>query len=411
MRLHHIVSLFLPILATAVDATPAPTATQGIEQRILPRETTTNPYDPHITFSLDLPTISIPTVSIPSLTLNLPTNTCTPTIAPDENGWVPPTECNALYQYYPSLKTAIAFSVLFGIVMIAHFIQATFYETGFVWVILMGAIWECVGFVTRAASTRDQQNTTLATITQMFILLSPLWVNAFDYMVLARLIWFFIPDHRIGIFKPSILALIFVTLDFGSFIIQLIGGGMAGVGQPPDQIQKGLHIYMAGIGLQEFFICLFLVIAVQFHRQMLQLDRKQRLVGVKVKWRWLLYALYASLFFITVRIVFRLIEFSSGTNAATNSMLHREWFIYAFDAVPMLLAILVWNIVHPGTVLQGPDAKMPPSALRKVLFSCCRNRKNKRQKIPVEDPAVGDEMMLLQERQRPSSAYRPSSYN
>lgn len=227
-------------------------------------------------------------------------------------------------------------------------------------------------------------------------------VNAFDYMILARLIWFFVPGRRIGIFKPSILAVMFVALDVGAFIIQLIGGGMAAVGNPPDQIQKGLHIYMAGMGLQQFFICLFLVIAVQFHRQMLQQRHMGQLVGLKAKWRRLLYALYASLTFITVRIIFRLVEFSSG-NTPNNPVITNEWYLYVFDATPMLLAILVWNVVHPGTVLQGPDAKMPPSALRKILFSCCGKRKNTMQKIPDEDPIGGDQTMLLHERARLSS--------
>jgi hypothetical protein len=108
------------------------------------------------------------------LSPNLPSNTCTPTVAPDKNGWVPASECNALYLYYPSFNAAIAFAVLFGLLMIAHFVQATIYKAGFAWVVLMGVAWECVGYATRALSTRNQQDTTIATITQIFILLAPL---------------------------------------------------------------------------------------------------------------------------------------------------------------------------------------------------------------------------------------------
>lgn len=153
--------------------TPAPTLTHstttnaGLQQRA----TATNDYDPHIT--IDVPTISIKPFSL-SLSLDLPSNTCTPTVSPDANGYVPPDQCNALYQYYPSFGAALAFSVLFGILMVTHFVQATIHKAGFVWVILMSAIWECVGFITRTLSTRSQQDTTLATITQLFILLSPL---------------------------------------------------------------------------------------------------------------------------------------------------------------------------------------------------------------------------------------------
>ncbi|RHZ52984.1 RTA1 domain-containing protein [Aspergillus thermomutatus] len=411
MRMQLSLLLLLLIYAIGVLAVPAPTPaptpgpTTTDIARVQRRATeTTNDYDPHIT--IDVPKISIKPFS---LSLDLPSNTCTPTVTPDANGWVPATECNALYQYYPSFGAAIAFSVLFGVLMITHFVQATVYKAGFVWVILMSATWECVGFVTRTLSTRNQQDSTLATITQLFILLSPLWVNAFDYMVLARMIHFFVPDRRIGIFKPSLLAMIFVILDLGSFVIQLIGGGMAGPGADHDTMMKGIHIYMGGIGIQEFFIVLFLFIAIQFHRQMLHLDRQGSLVGVKAKWRGLLYALYASLLFITVRIIFRLVEFSSG-NDASNPIPRHEWYMYVFDAVPMWVAIAVWNVVHPGAIIKGPDARMPPSPLRKVFCcacccSCCKKRKNKdMQKIPDNHDLGGDEMLPL--RERAASPYR-----
>ncbi|GAQ07492.1 hypothetical protein ALT_4813 [Aspergillus lentulus] len=399
----HLVLLISAIGVLAVPApTPAPTTTEAYVER---RGTeTTLDYDPHIT--IEVPKITIEPFS---LSLDLPSDTCTPTITPDANGWVPATECNALYSYYPSFGAAIAFSVLFGVLMVTHFVQATVYKAGFVWVILMSAVWECVGFVVRTLSTRDQQDSTLATITQLFILLSPLWVNAFDYMVLARMIHFFVPDHRIGVFKPSMLAMIFVVLDLGSFVIQLIGGSMAGPGADHDTMMKGIHIYMGGIGIQEFFIVLFLFIAIQFHRKMLNLDRQGRLVGLKAKWRGLLYALYASLLFITVRIIFRLVEFSSG-NDASNPIPQHEWYMYVFDAVPMWFAIVVWNVVHPGAILKGPDAKMPPSPLRKIFCcacccSCCRKRKNKdMQKIPDNDHLGGEEMLPL--RERAASPYR-----
>lgn len=219
------------------------------------------------------------------------------------------------------------------------------------------------------------------------------------------MIHFFVPEKTIGIFKPSLLATIFVFLDLGSFIIQLIGGSMAGPGVSHDQQMNGIHIYMGGIGIQEFFIILFLLIAIQFHRRMLHLDRIGQLVGPKTQWRGLLYALYCSLLFITVRIIYRLVEFSSG-NDASNPIPYHEWYVYAFDAVPMLFAIAVWNLVHPGKVLQGPDAKMPPSALRKICCcTACRKRKHKdMQKIPDSDPSGGDEMLPL--RDRAPSPYR-----
>ncbi|KAJ5314073.1 uncharacterized protein N7443_000957 [Penicillium atrosanguineum] len=348
-----------------------------------------------------------------TLHLDLPSNTCTPTVAPDKNGWVPASQCDALYLYYPSFKAAIAAAVIFGILTMVHFVQTTIYQAGFTWVVLMGVSWETVGYGVRALSARNQQNDTDATVTQMLILLAPLWVNAFDYMVLARMIHFFVPERRIGIFKPSLLAKIFVLLDFGSFIVQMIGGFMA-TGTSAQQM-NGIHIYMGGIGIQQFFIVCFLVLAVQFHRLMLQLDRARQLVGEKQNWRRLLYALYGSLLAITVRIIYRLIEFSAGYSAS-NPIPYHEWYMYVFDAIPMALAIILWNVVPPGSVLRGTDAKMPSSGIGKFLCcngcSCCggcccrtcrkRNKgKKDMQRLP-DDDVFGDDV--------PLRVYDPSSY-
>lgn len=166
----------------------------------------------------------------------------------------------------------------------------------------MACFWELGSFITRAISTKHQQNVGVALITQLLVLLAPLWVNAFDYMLLSRMLYFFLPTSSplSGGTPTSILSMLFVILDFVSFIVQLIGGSLAGPTADDAQVMRGIHLYMGGIGLQQFFIFLFLGVAVYFHRQML---RSERLGGTgrgKEGWRPLLYVLYASLGLITV---------------------------------------------------------------------------------------------------------------
>lgn len=234
-------------------------------------------------------------------------------------------------------------------------------------------------------------------------------------MVLARMIHFFVPERRIGMFKPSLLAKSFVLLDFASFIVQMIGGFMA-TGTDQQQM-NGIHIYMGGIGIQQFFIVCFLVLAVQFQRSMLQLERAGRLFGEKQKWRRLLYALYGSLVAITVRIIYRLIEFSSGYGES-NPIPYHEWYMYVFDGIPMALAILIWNFAPPGAVLQGPDAKMPSSGIGRWLCCygcacCCRScrkgAKGKKNMQRLPDNDIYDDNVPLHTRE--PSPYRDSNYN
>lgn len=51
--------------------------------------------------------------------------------APDENGYLPPGTCNALYDYYPSSTSAVAFAGIFGVLTLIHIIQALFYKKVF----------------------------------------------------------------------------------------------------------------------------------------------------------------------------------------------------------------------------------------------------------------------------------------
>ena len=206
-------------------------------------------------------------------------------------------------------------------------------------------------------------------------------------MVLGRMIHFFLPSHSVFSIPASTLAIAFVSLDFVSFVVQLIGGSIAGPTSPESQVMKGIHVYMGGIGLQQFFVFVFLGLAAKFHAEILVLDRMGQ---SKRGWKKLLFSLYASLGFITVellshlppsrrkltsfqiRILFRLIEFSGG-DTSSNPLPFHEAYFYILEAVPMFFAISVFNITHPGSTLIGPESELP--SLKETLWRRRRGRK------------------------------------
>jgi hypothetical protein len=192
-------------------------------------------------------------------------------------------------------------------------------------------------------------------------------------MVFARIVHFYSPTRKVWFFSPSILALTCVTLDIISFVTQLVGGGMAGPGASTDTQKRGLNIYMGGIGMQEGFIVLFMGLVIRFHRDQLQAERVGRLPADKmVGWRWLIWALYACLLAITIRIIYRLAEFSGGLGAG-NPLPSNEPVLYVLESIPMSLAILVWNIIHPGRFIHGEDAEVPPSWLTRISAAVVAN--------------------------------------
>jgi hypothetical protein len=105
------------------------------------------------------------------------------------------------------------FSILFALTFSVHLYQAIIYRKRFCWVICMAAAWETVGFVLRAYSTVDQTSTSTATPAGLLVLLAPLWVNAFDYVVFGRVIWYYLPEQKIAGIRAQKMAVWFVWLD------------------------------------------------------------------------------------------------------------------------------------------------------------------------------------------------------
>jgi len=138
---------------------------------------------------------------------------------------------------------------------------------------------------------------------------------------------------------------------------------------------------MGGVAVQQFFILVFLLYAIKFHR--LVLHRIQQGTEGVSSVLPLLYAIYAVLLLITVRrssvpqvqtlkscqirIVFRLVEYSHGFESHIPS---HEAYQYALDSVPMLLALVVLNLFHPGRIMPGKDSDFPSRKERKVKGVC-----------------------------------------
>jgi hypothetical protein len=76
--------------------------------------------------------------------------------------------------------------------------------------------------------------------------------------------------------------------------------------------------------------------------------------------------LYAVLMLITMRIVFRLVEFSGGVDSESNSLPFKERYALGLDAFPMVLAILILAVIHPGLVLRGEGSEFPSRKERKA---------------------------------------------
>lgn len=117
-------------------------------------------------------------------------------------------------------------------------------------------------------------------------------------------------------------------------------------------------MYQGGVGLQQLFVFLFLALIIGFHRRF----KREAPSGSTALATQLLYAVYIALFLITMRIIFRIVEYASGLDSTIPS---HEAYQYCLDTVPMLIALVIFNIVHPGRVMPGKAGDFPPRRERK----------------------------------------------
>ena len=98
-------------------------------------------------------------------------------------------------------------------------------------------------------------------------------------------------------------------------------------------------IILAGLGLQVFFFAIFALVAVLFHIR-LSSRHGGKLVhqGVNVNIR--LWNLYLCSVLITVRNIYRLVEYATGTDAYLS---RHEWPAYALDIGLMFIIMVISN--------------------------------------------------------------------
>ncbi|KAL8750346.1 MAG: hypothetical protein Q9199_007128 [Rusavskia elegans] len=198
---------------------------------------------------------------------------------------------------------------------------------------------------------------------------------------MGRMVYNFTSKARLFGIKAWRFTLYFVVLDIVAFIVQAGGASSAsGQGesehdillgeqyqQPPNLaiivlliIPEGLHIYMGGVGFQQIFVLVFFYIAFRFQQQVRQ-ENPDRLYQALL----LLYVEYAALILITVRIVFRLIEYSKGLDS---TIPNHEVYQYVFDTLPMLVCLVIFNVIHPGRIMPGKESDFPSRKERKAYF-------------------------------------------
>lgn len=176
------------------------------------------------------------------------------------------------------------------------------------------------------------------------LIIAPTFFTAGIYVVLGRLIQ--IMGRSTSPLSAAAYLWIFCTCDIISLAIQAVGGGMAATAVaavPPRGSKTGTNIMVGGIVFQMASITVF----VGFFAEFLRRVRSQRKsLGTRID--VLIGATAFSCIMIYMRSIYRTIELLQGWNGY---LITHEPFFIGLDAVLMLLAVSVFNFIHPGWCL------------------------------------------------------------
>ncbi|KAJ5132490.1 hypothetical protein N7448_006648 [Penicillium atrosanguineum] len=253
------------------------------------------------------------------------------------------------YGYVPTLGAGIAYVVLFGLSMMLHTVQMCWKRTWWTSVFAIGCLVEVIGWAGRTWSSECPYNSTAFLMQISTLIIAPTFFTAGIYVLLGQFI------RQLGressILKPSLYLWIFVTCDIISLVIQAIGGGMASgeATKVNGNTAPGTNIMVAGIVFQLFSVTIFVLCAADFIRRSLRHNLLQQLTGSIIP---LLGAMILSVVCIYIRSIYRTIELSQGW---TGYLITHESYFIGLDGAMMIIAVAVFNIIHPGWLLPNHE--------------------------------------------------------
>ncbi|KAF4972012.1 hypothetical protein FSARC_1342 [Fusarium sarcochroum] len=249
------------------------------------------------------------------------------------------------YHYSPSIPAAVATISLFAFSALLHSYQMVRRQTWFMIPFVVGCVVEAVGYAGRIiSSNQGTGNYTLVPyiVQYIAILVAPALLAASIYMELGRISMMVNGDEYL-IIRRRWMTRIFVMGDVLSFFTQGAGGGFMA---KASRAKMGTTIIVVGLFIQVIFFGCFVIAALIFHKRLHDRPTKEVLVN-QPPYRKHLLALYATSLLIFVRSIVRIVEFQQG---GAGYIITHEVFLYVFDALLMVTAVLLMNLIHPGEI-------------------------------------------------------------
>jgi len=211
-----------------------------------------------------------------------------------------------------------------------------------------GAVFT-TGWILRCFSTYDQSNRALYIAQTVFIYAGPPIYSAAEYNVLGRLMYY-LPMH--APLNPGLVVYFFVYLGASVEGLTAAGASLYATASGGDiaVYRTGGTLISMALVLQAVIECVFISLVALMHHRCI----RSGMLPCNV--RNLCIMLYGTSAFVLLRCVCRAVESFSTLPVTTcegvcRVVLFHEWYLYAFEAAPMVLYTYWLNLMHPGEML------------------------------------------------------------
>ncbi|KIX02275.1 uncharacterized protein Z518_08214 [Rhinocladiella mackenziei CBS 650.93] len=265
------------------------------------------------------------------------------------------------YGYYPNLSVNSFFIALFGICCIAQLILGTRRRTWtYLVAVAIGCFGESIGYAGRIVMHHNPWNGTGFKVQIVCLVLAPSFLAAGIYVTLKHLVIYCGEEN--SRLKPRLYPWIFIGCDFGSIVLQAIGGGIAASagdkGKNPNLIDVGNGMIVAGIAFQvaTMGVCGLLTIDyfIRFQRAKKakstshsesEYEKNLALPMTSRNFRIFCFAIALAFITIFIRCIYRLPEMAGGWG---NALMRNETEFLILDGMMVGIACVAMTVVHPG---------------------------------------------------------------
>ncbi|KAF4180846.1 hypothetical protein CNMCM8927_003678 [Aspergillus lentulus] len=207
---------------------------------------------------------------------------------------------------------------------------------------MKATVGEAFGYYGRAASSLDPAKTGPFILQTLLILVAAPLLAATLYMSMGRMIEA-LSAQKFSCMSPRWMTRIYVLVDIACIITQFMGAGMMSSGDP-SKLAASKTLIVGGLITQFVAVIFFILLCCRIHMKL----RAEVWVGV-VRWTSAFIAIEAIGVLLLIRNVVRAVEYLQGSGGFVVS---HEFFIYACDALPMWLMMVLLLVFHPGRIIQ-----------------------------------------------------------